>query len=78
MSAPDPLEVARGLLAGTDAPAAGIWQQGLLARSAWTVGGGTSEVHRNGLGERALGLPREPRLDRDRPFRELPTGGPGA
>jgi hypothetical protein len=49
----------------------GIWQDSLLARGAMTVGGGTVEVHRNGLGERALGLPKEPRFDRDRPFKDL-------
>jgi hypothetical protein len=32
-------------------------------------------VHRNGLGERALGLPREPRLDRDQPFKDLKVSG---
>ncbi|MBW2498534.1 MAG: acyl-CoA dehydrogenase family protein [Deltaproteobacteria bacterium] len=64
-----------GMLAGRDAPASGLWQSQLLSRASGTVGGGTSEVHRNGLGERALGLPREPRLDRDLPFKELRTSG---
>jgi alkylation response protein AidB-like acyl-CoA dehydrogenase len=63
------LQGLRGVLAGRDAPSRGLWQDQLLGRSLGTVGGGTSEVHRNGLGERALGLPKEPRLDRDRPFR---------
>ncbi|MHA7838514.1 MAG: acyl-CoA dehydrogenase family protein [bacterium] len=66
---------AGALLAGRAAPAAGLWQHQLLSRAAGTVGGGTSEVHRNGLGERALGLPREPRLDRDLPFKDLKVSG---
>lgn len=65
------LQGAEALLAGHDAPAGGKWQDSLLGRGATTVGGGTVEVHRNGLGERALGLPKEPRFDRDRAFKDL-------
>jgi len=67
------LQGAAGVLAGGDAPLAGLWQDQLLSRGATTVGGGTLEVHRNGLGERALRLPKEPRFDRDVPFRDLKT-----
>jgi acyl-CoA dehydrogenase len=69
------LQGADALLAGADAPMQGRWQDSLLGRGAMTVGGGTVEVHRNGLGERALGLPKEPRLDRDRPFKDLRVSG---
>ena len=69
------LQESEALLVGSDAPSWGIWQDQLLSRGAMAVGGGTLEVHRNGLGERALGLPREPRFDRDVPFKELKSSG---
>jgi alkylation response protein AidB-like acyl-CoA dehydrogenase len=39
---------------------AGRWSQGFLSARCLTIAGGTSEVQRNVIGERILGLPRDP------------------
>jgi alkylation response protein AidB-like acyl-CoA dehydrogenase len=50
------------------------WAGALLAAPASAIAGGTNEVQRNIIGDRVLGLPREPQVDRDVPFRELRVG----
>jgi len=63
------LEGAEGMLSD-DAEADGFWQYQFLNQFASRIGGGTEEVHRNNLGEQALGLPREPSVDRDLPWNQ--------
>lgn len=48
------------------------WQ--LLRSRARSIEGGTSEVLRNVVAERVLGLPGDIRVDKNRPWREVPRG----
>ena len=48
--------------------------RGMLRSRANTIEGGTTEVNKNVVGERVLGLPREPDPWRDASWRETPRG----
>lgn len=64
------LRGAEGLVGSS---AESMWSQvELMGRFSISIGGGTNEVLRNNIGERALGLPRDPGFDKSQPWREIP------
>jgi alkylation response protein AidB-like acyl-CoA dehydrogenase len=73
------LEIAGGTAAAwtdEDGEAADIGAD-FLMRQTSCIGGGTTEMARNVISERLLGMPRERTLDRDVAFRDVPRSRPG-
>jgi acyl-CoA dehydrogenase len=50
------------------------WSQLILGTPGGRIAGGSDEIMRNIVGERVLGLPKEPGIDSTSPFRELKVG----
>jgi alkylation response protein AidB-like acyl-CoA dehydrogenase len=62
-----------GMAAMADDDQVSRWVQAeVINRFTISIGGGTTEVQKNNLGERSLGLPREPRSDKDVPWKDVP------
>jgi acyl-CoA dehydrogenase len=56
----------------------GEWLTRFLTGPSLSIRGGTDEIQRNIIGERTLGLPAEPRVDRELPFAEVRRSRPAA
>lgn len=52
----------------------GEWQTRFLTAPSLSIRGGTDEIQRNIVGERVLGLPTEPRVDKGIPFASVRRG----
>jgi alkylation response protein AidB-like acyl-CoA dehydrogenase len=65
---------AEGMLSGPGTAGGGEIQHRALSAPATSIAGGTDEIQRGIVGERVLGLPKEPRTDRDVPFSQLTIG----
>lgn len=64
---------AAGMLWGDDVPDGGLFHRYAMFTPAQSIAGGTDEVLRNSIGERVLGLPREPdeAERRETPWKDL-------
>ncbi len=64
-----------GVVTGDDQPLTGLFQSVLLRSPGARIEGGSDQILRNIIGERVLGLPGDIRVDKDVPFKDIPTSG---
>lgn len=64
-----------GAIWDEDSPQNGRFQAMLMRSPATRIEGGSDEILRNIIGERVLGLPGDIRVDKDVPFKDIPTKG---
>jgi len=79
---------AEAMIGGDDSPRAADATYAMLNAFFTSIGGGTDQIQRNIIGERVLGLPKEPEVDKGVPFKDVrkatvadparPNAGPGA
>ena len=62
------------MLSEPDAALDGLFYKYAMFVQAGSIAGGSDEVQHNIIGERALGLPKEPDDSRDKPFRDVRVG----
>lgn len=60
------------MLTGKNSPMNGVIAEILVSTPAISIAGGTDEIQKNIIAERVLKMPKEPRLDTERPFRDVP------